>query len=86
MQEQNFEKQVRRKMDELSLSPSAPVWNKVEEQIRKKKDRRRIVLWLLPLGLNCQLHECLCLLHLKIYIARGCKFFQGFSMGPDYCF
>ncbi len=51
MQEQNFEQQVRQKMDELSLVPSAPVWNKVEEEIRKKKDRRRIVLWLLPFAL-----------------------------------
>jgi hypothetical protein len=49
MREQNFEKQVREKMDELSFVPSAPVWEKVEEQIRKKKEKRRIVLWLFPL-------------------------------------
>lgn len=49
MHEQNFEKQVQQKMEELSLTPSAPVWQKVEEQIRKKKDRRRLVFWLLPL-------------------------------------
>jgi hypothetical protein len=49
MQEQNFEKQVREKMDELSFVPSAPVWEKVEEQIRKKKEKRRIIFWLLPL-------------------------------------
>src|SRR5690349_17265857 len=48
MQEQNFEKQVRSKMDELSFVPSAPVWDKVEEQIRKKKEKRRIIFWLLP--------------------------------------
>jgi hypothetical protein len=49
MQEQNFEKQVREKMDELSFVPSAPVWGKVEEQIRNKKEKRRIIFWLLPL-------------------------------------
>jgi hypothetical protein len=51
MQEQNFEKQVQNKLEELSLSPSAPVWKKVEEQIRKKRDRRRIFFWLLPFAL-----------------------------------
>lgn len=41
-----FEKQVRHKMEELNLVPSEPVWEKIEEQIRKKKDRRRVILWL----------------------------------------
>ena len=36
-------------MEEFSLQPSAPVWQKVEEQIRKKKDRRRVIFWLFPL-------------------------------------
>lgn len=49
MHERDFEKQVQQKMEELSLMPSAPVWQKVEEQIRKKKDRRRLIFWLLPL-------------------------------------
>ena len=48
MQEQNFEKQVRDKMDELSFVPSAPVWDKVEEQISSKKDKRHLLLWLFP--------------------------------------
>jgi hypothetical protein len=49
MQEQNFEKQVRQKMEALSMSPSAPVWMKVEEEIRQKKQRRRIIFfWLTP--------------------------------------
>jgi hypothetical protein len=51
MQEQNFEKQVQKKLEELNLSPSAPVWKKVEEQIREKKDRRRIFFWLIPVVL-----------------------------------
>lgn len=46
MQEQNFEKQVQLKMEELNLTPSAPVWQKVEKEIRKKNDRRRLILWL----------------------------------------
>jgi hypothetical protein len=46
MQEQNFEKQVRQKMEELSLTPSEPVWKKVELQIREKRDRRRLLFWL----------------------------------------
>ena len=45
MQEQNFEKQVQQKMEELNLTPSTPVWQRVEQEIRKKKDRRRLVLW-----------------------------------------
>ncbi len=50
MQEQKFEEQVRQKMEELSLVPSEPVWKKVEEQIRKKKDRR-FIYYLIPLCL-----------------------------------
>lgn len=49
MQERNFEKQVRDKMDELSFVPSRPVWEKVEVQIKRKKEKRRIMFWLLPL-------------------------------------
>jgi hypothetical protein len=41
-----FEKQVQQKIEELKLVPSEPVWQKVEMQIRKKKDRRRLVLWI----------------------------------------
>lgn len=41
-----FEKIVQQKMDELKLVPSGPVWQKVEMQIRKRKDRRRLILWL----------------------------------------
>ena len=41
-----FEKQVQQKMEELKLVPSEPVWQKVEMQIQKKKDRRRMILWI----------------------------------------
>ena len=50
MQEQNnFERQVKETMDGFSVQPSAPVWQKIEREIRQKKERRRVVLWLLPL-------------------------------------
>ncbi|MGZ8544798.1 MAG: hypothetical protein ACXWV0_05850, partial [Flavisolibacter sp.] len=41
-----FEKQVKAKMEELDFVPSAPVWPKIEAQIRQEKDRRRLLLWL----------------------------------------
>lgn len=41
-----FEKQVQQMMDELKLVPSEPVWQKVELQIRKKRDRRRVIFWI----------------------------------------
>jgi hypothetical protein len=41
-----FEKQVSRKMEELDLHPSEPVWDRIESQIRFKKERRRLVIWI----------------------------------------
>ena len=49
MQENNFEKQVQQKMEELQFVPSEPVWQKVALQIGKEKRKRRLVLFLLPL-------------------------------------
>jgi hypothetical protein len=40
-----FEKQVQHIMEGLKLPPSPPVWENIEEQIRKKKDRRKIIFW-----------------------------------------
>lgn len=51
MQENNFENNIRQKMEELMITPSAPVWQKIEAQIKKKKERRRIIFWLLPVVL-----------------------------------
>ena len=48
MQEQKFEEKVRLKMDELSFIPSDPVWVKVEEEIKNRKEKRRFFLWLFP--------------------------------------
>ena len=42
----SFEKQVQEKMDELQFVPTEPVWQNIEKQIRTKKDRRRLILWL----------------------------------------
>lgn len=50
MQENNFEKGVRQKLDELRLTPTEPVWQRIEAAIQKKK-KRRLLLWLLPLVL-----------------------------------
>ncbi len=41
-----FEKRVQQKIEELNLVPSDPVWQKVELQIRRKKDRRRFIFWI----------------------------------------
>ncbi|MGV3529267.1 MAG: outer membrane beta-barrel protein [Flavisolibacter sp.] len=42
-----FEKQVREKMEALDVSPSAPVWQHVKREISGKKDRRRFFFWVL---------------------------------------
>jgi hypothetical protein len=47
----SFEKEVQKKMEELSLTPSAPVWEKVEMEIRPEKKRRRAFFWIPLLGL-----------------------------------
>lgn len=54
MQENNFEKKVQQKMDELSLSPSAEVWQKLSVNIaRQKRDRRFfIIIFLLLLTIS----------------------------------
>jgi hypothetical protein len=52
MQERNFERQVKEALEGLSISPSAPVWKKVEREIRKKRERRRIIFWMIPVLLG----------------------------------
>lgn len=47
MQENEFEKQVKHKLEGFHLSPSAPVWEAIKKQIEKKK--RRIVPFILLL-------------------------------------
>lgn len=41
----NFEREVQKKMEELNLTPSVPVWEKIELQIRPEKRRRRVLIW-----------------------------------------
>lgn len=50
MQENEFEKQVQQKMDELKLQPSDAVWQKIKVEIKEEK-RRRWILFILPLML-----------------------------------
>jgi hypothetical protein len=50
MPENDFEKQVQQKMEDLRLSPSGSVWLEVDRRIRKEK-KRRIIFWLLFLAL-----------------------------------
>ncbi len=46
MDENNFEKQVREKMDQLGFDPSDKVWAGVDKEINKEKKRRRPLFWL----------------------------------------
>ena len=43
-----FEKQVQQKMEELKLTPSAPVWEEVKKQISNRRGKRRFMFFLLP--------------------------------------
>lgn len=45
-----FEKQMKKQMEDLQLNPSASVWQKVEGEIKRKKRRRMVVFYLLPLA------------------------------------
>jgi hypothetical protein len=54
MQENNFEKRVQEQMEELRFRPSPAVWQKVEEEIRKRK-KRRVVFFLSLLAGLCLL-------------------------------
>jgi hypothetical protein len=47
MQENDFEKNIQHRMDELQLYPSAEVWPEVERRIRKEKKRRWFIFWFL---------------------------------------
>lgn len=52
MQENNFEKRVQQQMEELRFRPSEAVWEKVEEEIRKKRKRRVVFFIFLLAGLS----------------------------------
>jgi Outer membrane protein beta-barrel domain len=46
MHENNFEKQVREKMDQLGFDPSDAVWSAVDRELNKEKKRRVPLFWL----------------------------------------
>jgi hypothetical protein len=46
MQDPEFEKKVRKKMEELNFSPSESVWLQVEKQILADRRRRKPLLWI----------------------------------------
>lgn len=42
----SFEKKVQEKLDELRLTPTPPVWEKIEQQLEPERGRRRGLVWL----------------------------------------
>ena len=53
MHNNEFEKRVEHKLEELKFTPSDAVWQKVEVQIRERKRRRRFFFWWLPAIVLC---------------------------------
>ncbi len=53
MHNNEFEKRVGHKLEELKFTPSDAVWQKVEVQIRERKRRRRFFFWWLPAIVLC---------------------------------
>ncbi|HYF30679.1 MAG TPA: hypothetical protein VD993_06145 [Chitinophagaceae bacterium] len=51
MHDREFEKQVQQKMQELRFQPGGDVWARVQADIRRKKRRRPMLLWILFAGL-----------------------------------
>jgi len=46
MHENNFEKQVKEKMDQLGFNPTDAVWTRVDLEINKEKRKRRPLFWI----------------------------------------
>lgn len=53
MHNNEFEKRVGHKLEELTFTPSDAVWQRVELQIRERKRRKRFLFWWLPGILLC---------------------------------
>ena len=51
MHDREFEKKVQQQMQELRLAPGSEVWARVQEDLRKKKRRRPVIIWLFLAGL-----------------------------------
>src|SRR5690349_1871508 len=47
MAENEFEKNVRKEMDEFKVHPSKEIWPKIEERIRERNRKRRILFFVL---------------------------------------
>jgi len=47
MEQNNFEKKIQQKLDELKIPPSDAVWENVEKNINKRKDRKKILIFFL---------------------------------------
>lgn len=47
MEQNNFEKKIQQKLDELKIPPSEAVWENVEKYIGKRKYRKRILIFFL---------------------------------------
>jgi len=45
MRDPEFEKHIRQRMEELKFSPSETVWNNLEKEIKKDKNRKKPLLW-----------------------------------------
>jgi adenylate kinase family enzyme len=43
MEQNNFEKNVQQKMDELKIAPSESVWTNVEKRIAKKDKDKKVI-------------------------------------------
>jgi hypothetical protein len=47
MQENEFEKKIRLRMDEFALTPTDEVWNNVAARLTSQKKKRRLLIYLL---------------------------------------
>ena len=45
MQDPEFEKRIRQKMEELKFTPSASAWDNVEKELNKDKRKKRPIIW-----------------------------------------
>ena len=68
MHENNFEKQVREKMDQLGFDPTDSVWERVDKEINKEKKRRMPLFWLFFFS--------------GLALAGGAYYFLGYKNSP----
>ncbi len=66
MQENNFDKKVQEQMDELRFRPSPAVWQKVSEELDKRKKRRMLIVFFVTI----------------LFLAGGVGIYQVISPSP----